>query len=173
MGEPLVLHGERVVLRPAVDADAARLAEILATQEVATWWGAYPLERVREEMTDGPYEDELTFVVEVDGVVIGLIQQWEEHEPQYRHAGIDISLHPDWHGKGLGTDAVRTLARHMFEDLGHHRVTIDPAAHNERAIASYRKVGFKPVGIMRNYERAPDGTWHDGLLMDLLPEDLT
>lgn len=173
MGEPLVLHGERVVLRPAVDADAARLAEILATQEVATWWGAYPLERVREEMTDGPYEDELTFVVEVDGVVIGLIQQWEEHEPQYRHAGIDISLHPDWHGKGLGTDAVRTLARHLFEDLGHHRVTIDPAAHNERAIASYRKVGFKPVGIMRNYERAPDGTWHDGLLMDLLPEDLT
>ena len=173
MGEPLVLHGERDVLRPAVDADAARLAEILATQEVATWWGAYPLERVREEMTDGPYEDELTFVVEVDGVVIGLIQQWEEHEPQYRHAGIDISLHPDWHGKGLGTDAVRTLARHMFEDLGHHRVTIDPAAHNERAIASYRKVGFKPVGIMRNYERAPDGTWHDGLLMDLLPEDLT
>jgi len=173
MGEPLVLHGERVVLRPAVDADAARLAEILATQEVATWWGAYPLERVREEMTDGPYEDELTFVVEVDGVVIGLIQQWEEHEPQYRHAGIDISLHPDWHGRGLGTDAVRTLARHLFEDLGHHRVTIDPAAHNERAIASYRKVGFKPVGIMRNYERAPDGTWHDGLLMDLLPEDLT
>ena len=173
MGEPLVLHGERVVLRPAVDADAARLAEILATQEVATWWGAYPLERVREEMTDGPYEDELTFVVEVDGVVIGLIQQWEEHEPQYRHAGIDISLHPDWHGKGLGTDAVRTLARHLFEDLGHHRVTIDPAAHNKRAIASYRKVGFKPVGIMRNYERAPDGTWHDGLLMDLLPEDMT
>jgi aminoglycoside 6'-N-acetyltransferase len=26
---------------------------------------------------------------------------------------------------------------------------------------------------MRRYERGPDGTWHDGLLMDLLPEDLT
>jgi len=25
---------------------------------------------------------------------------------------------------------------------------------------------------MRNYERGPDGTWHDGLLMDLLPGDL-
>jgi aminoglycoside 6'-N-acetyltransferase len=161
-----------VVLRQAGNEDAERLAEILATPEVAKWWGPYDLERVRAEMAV-PFGDELTFVVELDGVVIGLIQQWEEHEPQYRHAGIDISLHPDWHGRGLGTDAVRTLARHLFDDLGHHRITIDPAAHNERAIASYRKVGFKPVGVMRQYERAPDGTWHDGLLMDLLAEDLS
>jgi len=169
---PIVLRGERVVLRQAGPDDAERIAEILATPEVATWWGEYDLDRVRAEMTR-PYEDELTFVVEFEGQVVGLIQQWEEQEPQYRHAGIDISLHPDWHGQGLGTDAVRTLARHLFEDLGHHRVTIDPAAHNERAIASYRKVGFRPVGVMRKYEQAPDGTWHDGLLMDLLPEDLT
>jgi aminoglycoside 6'-N-acetyltransferase len=25
---------------------------------------------------------------------------------------------------------------------------------------------------MRRYERGADGTWHDGLLMDLLPGDL-
>jgi aminoglycoside 6'-N-acetyltransferase len=24
---------------------------------------------------------------------------------------------------------------------------------------------------MRSYERGPDGTWHDGLLMDLLKEE--
>jgi aminoglycoside 6'-N-acetyltransferase len=34
-------------------------------------------------------------------------------------------------------------------------------------------VGFQPVGVLRRYERGPDGSWHDGLLMDLLPEDLT
>ena len=167
-----MLRGERVVLRQAALEDAERLAEILAEPEVAKWWGTYDLAKVRAEMVV-PLDDELTFVVEFEGRVVGLIQQWEEHEPQYRHAGIDISLHPDWHGQGLGTDAVRTLARHLFDDLGHHRVTIDPAAHNERAIASYRKVGFKPVGVMRMYERAPDGTWHDGLLMDMLREDLT
>jgi hypothetical protein len=57
-------------------------------------------------------------------------------------------------------------------DRGHHRLTIDPAASNARAIAAYAKVGFRPVGIMRQYERGPDGTWHDGLLMELLREDL-
>jgi aminoglycoside 6'-N-acetyltransferase len=169
---PQELRGDRVVLRPAGEADAERLAEILALPEVARWWGPYDLERVLREMVE-PLEDEVTFVVEVDDVVIGLVQRWEELEPQYRHAGIDISLHPDWHGQGLGTDAVRTMARHLFDDLGHHRVTIDPAAHNERAIRSYEKVGFRRVGVMRQYEQAPDGTWHDGLLMDLLPDDLT
>jgi aminoglycoside 6'-N-acetyltransferase len=104
---------------------------------------------------------------------MGLIQSWEETEPEYRHAGIDIALHPDLHEQGLGTDAVRTLTRHLFDDDGHHRVTIDPAAHNARAIRCYEKVGFRPVGIMRKYERGHDGTFHDGLLMDLLREDLT
>jgi aminoglycoside 6'-N-acetyltransferase len=33
-------------------------------------------------------------------------------------------------------------------------------------------VGFRRVGIMRKYERGPDGVWHDGLLMDMLREEL-
>jgi aminoglycoside 6'-N-acetyltransferase len=40
-------------------------------------------------------------------------------------------------------------------------------------MCAYQRVGFRPVGVMRRYERGPDGCWHDGLLMDLLPEDLT
>ena len=114
----------------------------------------------------------VSFVIERDDEVFGLIQFTEEDEPDYRHAGIDIALHPAWHGQGLGSDAVRTLAHHLFADRGHHRITIDPAAHNERAIRSYQRVGFRPVGVMRRYERGLDGSWHDGLLMDLLPEDL-
>jgi aminoglycoside 6'-N-acetyltransferase len=76
------------------------------------------------------------------------------------------------HGKGLGADTVRTLARWLLEDRGHHRLTIDPAVANVRAIRSYERVGFRRVGVMRRYERAADGSWHDGLLLDLLPEDL-
>lgn len=49
---------------------------------------------------------------------------------------------------------------------------IDPAADNTAAIRCYRKVGFRPVGIMRRYERGKDGTWHDNLLMELLADEL-
>ncbi|NBH07566.1 GNAT family protein [Amycolatopsis sp. SID8362] len=162
------IHGERVRLRPIGPADRARVREILASPEVARWWGDPDTE------TEGLYSVEegySVYVIEFDGVVVGLIQSCEEVDPQYRHAGIDISVHPDFHGRGVGTDAVRTLARHLL-DGGHHRLTIDPAAANETAIRVYEKVGFRPVGVLRRYERAADGSWHDGLLMDLLAGEL-
>jgi aminoglycoside 6'-N-acetyltransferase len=96
----------------------------------------------------------------------------EENEPEYRHAGMDISLTTARHGQGLGAETLRVLARHLFDVRGHHRLTIDPAAANERAIRSYESIGFRRIGIMRSYERSPDGTWHDGLLMDLLAGEL-
>jgi ketosteroid isomerase-like protein len=51
---------------------------------------------------------------------------------------------------------------------GHHRFTIDPAAENGRAIRAYASLGFWPVGVLRRYERGPDGDWRDALLMDLV-----
>jgi aminoglycoside 6'-N-acetyltransferase len=163
------LRGERVMLRPATEADVPGLAAILREPEVARWWG----DRVDDDLREALADADTTVWVVLDGDdVIGMVQAWEETDPMYRHAGIDISLHPGWHGRGLGVDTVRTVARHLFEDRGHHRVTIDPAAHNARAIRSYERVGFRPVGLMREYERGADGTWHDGLLMDMLAGEL-
>jgi aminoglycoside 6'-N-acetyltransferase len=71
------------------------------------------------------------------------------------------------------TAAGGLLAGYLFEQRGHHRLTIDPAAANDRAIRSYSTVGFRPVGVMRQYERGPDGRFHDGLLMDMLRGELT
>ena len=85
----------------------------------------------------------------------------------YRSVGLDIFLTTALHGQGLGREALRLVIAHYLE-RGHHRFTIDPAADNERAIRAYAAVGFKPVGRLRDYELGADGTWHDGLLMDLL-----
>ncbi len=165
------LQGDAVRLRAASLTDAQRFTEILGAPGVVEWWGFHDLASVQADVIahdDGT----VVFAIEAGGEVVGLIQYGEESDPQYRHASVDISLHPDWHHRGLGADALRTLARHLFNDRGHHRITIDPAAHNQRAIRSYTSVGFRPVGVMRRYERAPDGSWHDGLLMDLLADEL-
>lgn len=165
------LRGERVTLRPLETGDVPRLAEIAREPEVARWWpglgelGLVELAR--------PEEEALVFAVELEGETIGLAQVGEETDPDYRHASVDLFLTRSRHGQGLGADTVRTLARWLFEERGHHRVTIDPAAANEQAIRAYERVGFKRVGVLRRYERGPDGAWHDGLLLDLLPEDLT
>jgi aminoglycoside 6'-N-acetyltransferase len=101
-----------------------------------------------------------------------MIQYHEENEPDYRHAGIDLFLDEAVHGRGLGREAVAVLADHLTRARGHHRLTIDPAADNLRAIACYSAVGFRPVGRLRQYERGSDGSFHDGLLMDALAPEI-
>jgi aminoglycoside 6'-N-acetyltransferase len=164
------IHGDRVVLRPVTEGDREDLLAIRTTPEVRVWWPGDPEAELDEALAD----DEIhpLVVVDSDGATVGYIQWYEEDDPDYRHAGIDVYLAPALHGRGLGTDAVRTLARHLVDAVGHHRVIIDPAADNEAAIRAYRKVGFRDVGIMRRYERGPDGAWRDSLLMDLLADEL-
>lgn len=63
----------------------------------------------------------------------------------------------------MGAEAIGLLVRFLFNQRGHHRITIDPAAANQQAIRCYQKVGFRAVGTMRKYERGSDGRFHDGL----------
>ncbi|MGN9776564.1 GNAT family N-acetyltransferase [Micromonospora sp. H33] len=166
-----MLRGRAVTLRPATAADVPALAAIRAHPEVRRWWrGDDDLAAaVRADLAD----DDLTvYAVEHDGHVVGAIQWYAEDDPDYRHASMDIFLDPSVRGAGLGGDAIRTLARHLIDEHGHHRFTIDPAAANSAAIRAYAKVGFRPVGVLRRYERGEDGRWHDALLMDLLADEL-
>ena len=149
--------------------DEAQLLEIFNDPTVSRWWGD-PHDALDDAMVND--EENTHYLIELDGEAVGMIQSYEESDAMYRHAGIDIALRAPWQGKGLGVDAIRTLARYLIGERGHHRLTIDPAAHNANAIKAYERVGFKAVGVMRKYERAPDGTWHDGLLMDMLAEEL-
>ena len=152
-----------LVLRALAAGDEAELRRIHGTPEVMRWWDipdeAFPW--------DEPEATRLT--IEVDGAVAGLIQFTEEPEPKYRHAGIDLFLDPALHGRGLGTAAVRRVVRHLVDERGHHRITIDPAVDNAAAIRVYEKAGFRPVGVMRRSERdVGGGGWHDSLLMEFL-----
>ena len=153
-----------LALRPLAAGDEGELLRIHRTPEVARWWDepeeGFPL-------SDEPEATRLT--IEVDGRVAGLIQFYEEPMPRYRHASIDLFLDPRLHGRGLGTEAVRRIVRHLIEDRGHHRITIDPSASNAAAIRAYEKAGFRRVGVMRRYEREiGGGGWRDGVLMELL-----
>jgi aminoglycoside 6'-N-acetyltransferase len=168
---PPTLHGDRVVLRPLTEADLPRLLEILLQPMVAEWWPGYDMARLRADTLEDS-EATSSFAVEFGGDFVGLVIVTEGSDPYYKSAGIDIALDTTCVGQGLGSDTLRTVIRHLFEDLGHHRITIDPALTNERAIRAYQKVGFRPIGVGRAYEKGPDGTFHDNLLMDLLAGEL-
>lgn len=166
------LSTPRLRLRPPTGADADALTAILQQPQVARYWPGYDAARVRRDLLGA--DPERTVLIIEDrgpGGVIGAVQYDQDPDPQYRHAGIDLFLDPAWQGRGLGPEAVHAVVRHLFSVLGHHRITIDPAADNTRAIHAYERVGFRPVGLLRAYERAGDGTLRDGLLMELLAAD--
>ena len=164
------LQGRLVTLRPAREGDVRALSAIRESPAVWDRWGGDDIEEEVRESIDDP---ELGYLaVLLADQVVGAIQWSESDDPMYRHAGIDIFLSEDVQGQGLGTEAVRTMAEYLIRERGHHRLVIDPAAHNTAAIRAYEKAGFKPVGVMRQYERLPGGEWHDGLLMDLLADEL-
>jgi len=158
-----------VRLLPLDAADAPRLAAMVAADpEASAWWGANA-EKIAGWLTeDGTH----AYSIEYDGTTAGIIEYSEENDPDYRYASIDIALLAPFVGRGIGPRAIRALLQFLFTTAGHHRATIDPNVANARAIRAYEKVGFKPVGVMRKVERDPEGIWRDGLLMDILAEEL-
>jgi aminoglycoside 6'-N-acetyltransferase len=162
-----------VLLRAVAPEDLDELVALFADPVIAAWWPRYDRTRIEREMAVGDDPNTTVYVIDVEGALAGVIQCWEEPDPEYRRAGLDIAVAPRWHGTGVAVDALRALARDLIEHRGHHHLTIDPAAANGRAIACYEKVGFRPVGVLRDNELGGDGTFHDTLLMDLVPDELT
>ena len=158
------LRGELVTLRPIAAADRATLKAIRDEPEVVKWWG--------EQTPEWPGDDETVEEMAIvhDGDVVGSLQFWEDPEESTRHADVDILLTSRVHSRGLGTDAMRTITRHLIDDRGHHRITLTTSPENARAIRAYEKTGFRRVGVMRRSEKRADGRWYDELLMELVVE---
>jgi aminoglycoside 6'-N-acetyltransferase len=153
-------------LEPVAAEHRERLEQLRQEPGIMRWW---------QEPRDGWLDDEPDMfkrAVLLDDAVIGYGQWYEESDPMYRHAAVDVFLDPAVHGRGLGTELVRMICAHLIDDRGFHRLTIDPEVENEAAIACYRKVGFREVGVLREYQRDRFGVWKDGLLMELLADEL-
>jgi aminoglycoside 6'-N-acetyltransferase len=160
----MTIEGDGLVVEPTRPEHGDRLRELRATPEVARWWDPAP-----EGWPQRTLEAVEQLTVLVDGEVAGYIQYAEEADPDHRHADVDIFLGSEHQGRGLGTEALGLVVRHLIEERGHHRVTLSTSPDNARAIRSYEKAGFRPVGVMRRAARSRvTGEWEDELLMELV-----
>jgi RimJ/RimL family protein N-acetyltransferase len=73
-------------------------------------------------------------------------------------------------GRGYGTEATRLMVDHAFTGLGLHRVALTVFAFNERAVRSYRSVGFVVEGRAREAIWR-EGHWWDEISMSLLDSE--
>lgn len=88
-----------------------------------------------------------------------------------RSAELGIAIHAEknW-GKGYGTDTMEVLLKIGFDYLNLNRIELRVFDFNERAIKTYKKVGFTEVGKHRQaYFR--NSEYIDVIFMDILREE--
>jgi RimJ/RimL family protein N-acetyltransferase len=83
--------------------------------------------------------------------------------------GIMIGDKTRW-DRGYGTDATLTILRFAFDELNLNRVWLEVHDDNARAIACYRKCGFREEGRLRQ-DRFSNGEYRDTMVMGVLREE--
>ena len=71
------------------------------------------------------------------------------------------------HGKGYGTDAIRTLCQFGFDELNLHKIKAVVFDFNEPALRCYEKCGFVREGLLKQ-EIYREGAYHDVVMMGLI-----
>ena len=156
-----MLTGELVTLRAVRPDDLPALYEIQANLdnwEERSPQPAAPLTRAkfdadaarRSEGETVGFSLTAEFAITVDDRLVGTCVLMNE-DSLARHAAVGISLVLEAAGKGYGTDAFRILVDYAFTRRNLRRVYLEVLASNERAIASYRKVGFVEEGRLREH----------------------
>jgi RimJ/RimL family protein N-acetyltransferase len=158
-----VIRGRRVTLRHSSEGfseeEIARRYRWSLDQELQYWSGSIPsastLTQFRHDIIAttqqvDPRRDQFA-ILDERGVLIGMISYYNwAPERGTAELGIYIGERQLW-DRGYGTEAVRTLLDHLFQTTSLRAMYLNTYATNERARASYQKVGFETMGTARKY----------------------
>jgi RimJ/RimL family protein N-acetyltransferase len=165
-----------VAIRRARADDADFIAELVTHEDVEPFLAAVRAkdrEDVLAEIERSEAEPDAfgVFLIEVDGERAGTMR-FERANRRSRIADLGgLAVHPDHRGAKVADTAARLFQRHLFEDLGFHRLQMEIYGFNERAMRHAERSGFVHEGLRRKaYWRNDE--WVDGVLYGLVAEDL-
>ncbi len=171
-----MIYGEKVRLRAIEQEDLPRFVSWFNDPEVREGLSLFlPMSLTEEnkwyedllnrESVEKPfaidvYEDEAWVHVGSAGLFTF------DHQSRRAELGVAMGAKEYW-DRGHGTNVVRLLLRHAFENLNLNRVSLVVFESNPRAIRVYKKVGFIEEGRMREFHFS-GGKYCDTLMMSVL-----
>jgi steroid Delta-isomerase len=165
-----------VSLRRAELGDVDFLLELVRHEDVQPFLGAVAAADAESfaaevERSLAEPHDFGRFVIAVDGERAGTCG-FEIANRRSAVAHLErLAVHPDFRGRRISDDAARLLQRHLFHDLGYHRLQLEIYGFNERAQLHAERSGYVREGVKRGaYWRR--GGWVDGILYGLLSEEV-
>lgn len=170
------LEGEKVYLSPISSEDVPTYCEWLNDLEVAgnliIFDQQLGIAREKAILEDVMKNDAKMFAV-VDSATDKLIGNGSifniNQRNQKAELGIFIGDKTYWN-KGYGSDAVKLLLDFGFNILNLNNIMLEVFSFNKRAIAAYKKVGFKTIGSRREAVQYA-GFKYDEIYMDILAEE--
>jgi len=165
-----------VTIRRATRDDVSFLTELVTDDDVAPYLAAVrpaSADEMRAELERAESDPEEcgVFVIEVGGEPAGTMS-FERVNRRSRIASLGgLALQPSFRGHGVADTAARLFQRHLFDELGFHRLQLEVYAFNERALRHAERAGFVQEGVRRKAYWRND-TWVDGILFGLVAEDL-
>ncbi len=165
-----------VSIRRATPDDVDFLVELVTHEDVEPYLAAVRAkgrDEILEEIARTQSEPEAygVFVIEVDGERAGTMR-FERSNERSRIAGLGgLAVHPDHRGGKVADTAARLFQRHLFDELGFHRLQMEIYGFNERAMRHAERAGFMREGVRRKAYWRNDA-WVDGVLFGLVAEDL-
>ena len=151
-------------VRPAAEADARAMAELFAAVAAErTGIATEPPVDVEERAAQFARTADGSVVAVAGGQLVGII-----HVEASRHGFGDLGMlvHRDWRGRGVGSALLRE-AIVRARGRGLHKLCLEVFAHNEAAIALYRKAGFVEEGRRTGQYRRASGELYDAIIMGL------
>jgi RimJ/RimL family protein N-acetyltransferase len=184
--EAATIVGERVVLRPWREDDAARVTEACSDPDTQYWLAQLPSPytladaqwyiRTREEEHAAGRGVYWCVADADDDRCLGAISVMRLDAP-LSEAEIGYWAHPEARGRGVMTEATRLVARHTLlpldvGGLGHHRVALRAAAGNVASNRVAERAGLVRCGLARQADLLRNGSRDDHVLYELLAPDL-
>jgi RimJ/RimL family protein N-acetyltransferase len=177
----ILLTGKRVTLRPPTERDLPVLYQLIYGETNPEWkkFDApyFPLaqqtyaefqERMDKRIHFSHIPPEM--IIEQDGVIIGDVSFYWEHEPtRWLEVGIVIYSPDHWSG-GYGTEALTLWIDYLFQKLEIGRVGLTTWSGNPRMMRCAEKLGMKLEGRMRRC-RYYNGIYYDSIRMGILREE--
>ena len=169
---------QELTIRPIIEDDLYRLWELIYKDEQPEWkkWDApyYPHHTKSYDdflqKKDEWVACESFWIIEVAGVVRGIVSYYWEHEPsKWLEMGIVLHEAGSW-GKGIGTRTLRLWMNHLFTTMPLVRVGFTTWSGNDRMIRVGEKLGMQMEARIRKV-RYYDGHYYDSIRMGILREE--
>lgn len=165
---------DEVTLRPVEESDLEFLQELVQHKNVRDTIGRPPLPVNKNEEEDylekvSSNDDAAYFIIEYKGDNAGNISL-HGLKTEYRKGEFGISVHPNYHNKGIGTKAVKMIVEYGFETQNLHKIRGGHLEDNKASKRVMEKAGLQEEGRERHYKYV-DGEWKDVVWMSVLEDE--